>query len=533
MSVLTLRPNGVWSLSPSVTLVGASIDGAVADDSDATYVEFDGAEYVLWQLGDLALPAGAVIKSAAVRARLAAVSGPSPAAVAGALEAPDTTAYVTDSVVVSSTTPTTFSYASSSTPPTDPQMDAARVRIRGYSGGAFFRVYAVYVDVVYAARPTLVVTLPTGTVTDTNLPLVSWTPTFDADAGSYSSWSLFIYSAAQYGAGGFTPGTSAATYGHGAGDTTGAGAATSHQMTEPLVNGTYRAYVKVGRSDSILAPHESDWAYSEFTINVALPAVPTITVTAESSSGRNKIVLASNAGAATTDVLDLERSLDGGTTWVPVRHEGGLVARVVGTSGTWYDYEAPNGVQVLYRARALHNYSGLYAASAWTQNSATWSSTSWWLKNPADPSLNQAVTLVTYGDVVKAARQGHFQPVGSSTTITVRDTRASAAGASTIRTNTTAERDAFEAVAELSATLLFQGPLAAGEPDRYISVGDMSAARLIENINHSRRTHTMPWVEVEQPPGVSVPAVEVAPPGALEALTSLSSATSLTAIGVA
>ncbi len=491
MTGVTLRPNNVWSVSVGATVGGGSGGAAywqgVADDSDATYVGLTGSEYILYELANLDLPAGAAIRSVGLRARLGAVSVP--VSVAGSLEAPDTTAYVSDFLAVNTTTPTTYSYglttvayvSGSAAALTDAMMDSARVRISGF-GGAFFRIYAVYVDIVYVTKPTLTVSLPTGTLTDTNLPLVAWSPTFDVDAGSVSFWEVKIFSAAQYGAGGFDPETSAATYGVGVGDTTSEGAATSHQVTTPLANASYRAYVKVGRSNDINAPQYSDWASADFVVNVSLPATPTITVTAESSSGRNKIVLASNAGAATTDALDLERSLDGGTTWSPVRNDNGLSARVNGTSGTFYDYEAPNGVSVTYRARALHNYSGLYAASAWASNSATWSSTAWWLKAPDAPSLNRVVELVTYGDVSRAARQGSFQPLGSSLPIVVSDSRGGATGASTIRTRTTAERDGLLDIATLPSTLLLQGPLLAGEPDRYVRVGDMSVTRLIEKV---------------------------------------------------
>ncbi len=503
MTVVTLRPNGNISNTGTVTGAG-SASAALSDNSDASFVELDAGEGLVCTLSNVSLPAETVVTGVAVRARTGATvdvvnvlcTSQVPSGGADTAGGTITVSWAQDSPLTVQAGPRLLGDFLS-------DVNDADIRASMPSGASPVRVFELYFDVFYAVQPTVVVDDPTGTITTTNLPLVSWTPTIDPDAGTYASWSLFIYTAAQYGIGGFTPGVSPATYGRGQGNSTGTGAATSHQVAEPLANGTYRAYVKVGRSDSILTPHESDWAYSSFVINVALPAVPTITVTAESPSGRNKIELASNAGAATTDALDLERSLDAGTTWVPVRHAAGLVSRVTGTSGTWYDYEAPNGVTVTYRARALHNYSGLFAASAWAQASGTWASTDWWLKAPLAPALNRTVTLMTYGDVVRAARQGHFQPLGATATITVRDTRASATGASTIRTHTTAERDEFEAVAALPATLLFQGPLVAGEPDRYISAGDLSATRFIENVGHPWRIHTMPWTETSQPDGAT------------------------------
>ena len=530
MSVASLRPNSTASLTGSV-VGAASAHAATSDDSDATYVLLDPREQATVSLGDFALPAGATITAIQLSCRVAVDGEAAPLELQLVSGAKSTTTQFG----VSWGSPTTVS-GGQITGWTDAEIDAATLQVQhtgasgieGGSSGALY-VHELFVRVTYVARPVVVITAPASgsTLTTTNMPLISWSQTFDPDSsgGIPFQW-VKVFSAAQYGAGGFDPDTATPTYVDLDNGSTGATA--SHQMTTPLANvTTYRAYVQVGRYGTT----SSDWAYSEFTVNVALPAAPTITVTAESSSGRNKIVLASNAGSATTDALDLERSLDGGTTWLPVRNDLGLVSRVIGTSGTWYDYEAPNGVAVTYRARALHNYAGLYAASAWASNSATWSSTSWWLKSPDAPSLNRVVELVTYGDVSRAARQGSFQPLGSSLPIVVSDTRGGATGASTIRTRTTAERDGLLDIAALPSTLLLQGPLLAGEPDRYIRVGDLAVARLIENINKPLRTFTLPWTEVAQPPGVLVSSEEPVVAGALEAATSLSSSTSLSAIG--
>lgn len=509
MSTIVLRPNGTTS-STGVLVGAASAHAALSDDSDASYIEYDNSDNSRLTLGDLTLPAGGVIITAAARARCA-VPGAAVNPRVYVQSADFLTTYAGGAATVSSPAISTYAFGAPASGPTDAQLDAATLLIEVPFPSSLVRIYEAYVDVKYVAKPVIVVGAPTGTLTTTNMPLVSWTDTLDPDGGPQGGFRVKIFSAAQYGAGGFDPATSTPTLQAGGGtdpNTYISGTDTSWQPTTPIANATYRAYVQVfqgaiftGGSWQIPA---SDWTYSGFTINVPVPAVPTITVTAQSSSGRNQIVLSSNAGAVTTDALDLERSMDAGVTWLPVRHSGGLLARLPGTSGTFYDYEAPNGVAVLYRARALHDYSGLFVASAWTSSaSGTWSSTSWWLKHPLLPSLNRVVELVTYGDVMWAARQGSFQPLGAAAPIVVADTRAGATGASTIRTRTTAARDELRALASPVATLMLQGPLTAGEPDRYIRVGDLSYSRVIENVNRAWRTFTLPWAEVEQPDGAA------------------------------
>ncbi len=502
MSVVVVRPDAT-SVAGATLVGGATTHAVLADDSDASYAQsVSGAINV--GFANPTIPAGAIIKSAAARIRQSVAStGPTWGVVSGELSIVQ--------ILVGTTTILTLSTGSAAAP-SAATLNATTMSVSwGNNPGAVAaRLYEVYLDVTYVAKPVIVVNNPTGTITTTNMPLVSWTNTLDADGGPQLGYRVKIFSAAQYGAGGFDPATSTPTLQAGGGTdplTHVIGATPSWQPTTPLADGTYRAYVHVFQNvvPGTASVPVSDWTYSQFTIDVDLPAVPTITVTAQPASGRNQIVLSSNAGTATTDALDLERSLDAGVTWVPVRHAAGLLSRVTGTSGTFYDREAPNGVAVLYRARALHNYSGLYAASAWTASaSGTWTSTAWWLKAPNTPGLNQIIELVTYGDVTWPARQGIFAVLGASRPTVVRDVRGAAQGSSTIRTNTDAARDLLLDVAAADMTLLLQGPLAAGEPDRYISVGDLTQVRMIENVNKPRRTFTLPWHEVVQPDGAAV-----------------------------
>lgn len=116
--------------------------------------------------------------------------------------------------------------------------------------------------------PALTVNGPSGTVTSSN-PQVSWTAT-PASGASSTAWQVRVFSAAQYEASGFDPGTSAATWDSGV----TAGSASSVTVGAALVNGTtYRFYVQVTETGG----QTSAWAYSSATVSLDPPAPPIVT----------------------------------------------------------------------------------------------------------------------------------------------------------------------------------------------------------------------------------------------------------------
>lgn len=110
------------------------------------------------------------------------------------------------------------------------------------------------VDYTVHTAPTATVTAPTGTVLPPQ-PTVTWTYS-DAEGDPQNAYQVRIFSAAQYGIGGFDPQTSPNTWDSGV----VGGAGTSQVIGTPLVQGTYRAYVKV--SDAING--FGVWSFSQF-----------------------------------------------------------------------------------------------------------------------------------------------------------------------------------------------------------------------------------------------------------------------------
>ena len=174
MTVSTLRPNATTGNTGALT-GGATAHAVLSDDSDASYITYNG-QFSTVALPDLTLPAGAIISKVAVRARCSVAGAPISITVL-ALGTP-TAPYsplAGGTLVISNTAPTTITFPPGDGAPfTDANVDATTLEI-ATSGGGQSVVYAVYLDVTYVEKPVIVVDAPTGTITTTNMPLVSWT----------------------------------------------------------------------------------------------------------------------------------------------------------------------------------------------------------------------------------------------------------------------------------------------------------------------------------------------------------------------
>jgi len=127
--------------------------------------------------------------------------------------------------------------------------------------------FAAFSQFTTSLGPTLSVTSPSGSVI-TPEPTVVWSPS-PASGQSLTAWRVVIYSAAQYGAGGFTPGVSPSTWDSGV----EAGSAASAMVGLALANATsFRAYVQVTQSNGETSP----WEYSSFSVNYDSPAQPSL-----------------------------------------------------------------------------------------------------------------------------------------------------------------------------------------------------------------------------------------------------------------
>jgi hypothetical protein len=669
MTVVTLRPDGTVTSEGTLT-GGATLHAVLNDNSDASYVTGTTFQVSEVTLGALSLPAGAIIKTFAIRLRTALTSAGSVG-----IQVSGNTFGLSGTPNITWTAPTTTTVASRSDATlTDTMADAEVIGFLKTSGAQTLRVYEAYFDVTYVALPAASADAPTGTVDTTNQPTVEWSNTLDSEGGAQTMFEVKVFTDAQYGAGGFDPDTSSATIESGI----TVDADTSWQIDEVLADDTYRAYVRVAQTVNG-APHWSDWDFTGFTIDVAAPDAPTLTASGDDANARIALAITDNAGSASSDWFEFQRSLDGGTTWADVRTidddgrleapyvvavgefqeetsgtshaavlpapTGGILAddlligvsafgvdsatgwpsgwtelkdsATAGTSArvscawkratggeagtitittgnsawgavrilcvrhahtstapeistgvgstsanganpdalnpsgwdteptlwiaamghysdtavtagpsgyfdfgntsfgepvdaegagvatadrlavvasenpgafthaaedvhaftvgvrprnaalTVYDYESPNGFDTLYRARAVHDYSGVYAASDWAQDNTLWSSADWWLKHPNQPALNTSVRVRSFPSVTRTGRQGVTQALGASFPVIVSDTRSSKQGVVVLRSDTADDQDDLDALldtvagaAERGRPGLHQGPVA-------------------------------------------------------------------------
>jgi hypothetical protein len=134
-------------------------------------------------------------------------------------------------------------------------------------------VYELEAVATINERPSASVTSPSGTVADTSRPAVSWTYT-DADDDPQSVYEVKVFTAAQYGAAGFDPDSSAGEWESGLVTSSDTG------VTVPVdleTGTTYRAYVRVGHtlgSSNFI----SNWAFSQFVMDYAAPPSPQLDV---------------------------------------------------------------------------------------------------------------------------------------------------------------------------------------------------------------------------------------------------------------
>lgn len=145
----------------------------------------------------------------------------------------------------------------------------------GMNAGTPIFVYDIWMNVTYDSPPSATVTAPTGNVLNPS-PTVTWTYS-DPDGDPQNAYRVRIFSAAQYGIGGFDPETSPNTWDSGV----VASAGTSQVIGTALAAGDYRAYVKV--SDATVG--FGTWSFNSFTVVlVSMPGTGDLAATATTTT---------------------------------------------------------------------------------------------------------------------------------------------------------------------------------------------------------------------------------------------------------
>ena len=287
--------------------------------------------------------------------------------------------------------------------------------------GAFHhRISQAYVEVEVNERPIPNLTGP-GVLTPTSTPTILWTYT-DPENDPQDAYDLRVFPLAIAVAPGFDPETSP-----GAVIATGTVYAnvrrydiTSANLLQP---GSYVAYIKVADVGSGL--RWSGWQQRTFTVFYALPPPATILATANPAGDR--VDLSITWPAPSTSVA-VERSIDGGVTWVPLRW-GMVAVNPAGGTVAIADYEAPLGVPIIYRVQA---YVSSGTAPLLITQITSWSAPTapvelplgWWLTDPYQP-IGNSIPLVLRAGPLKMDRRERIsfsEPLGRERAVWTSDT---------------------------------------------------------------------------------------------------------------
>ncbi len=486
MASTILKPNATKTLTGSVT-GAASAHAALSDVSDSSYVQVDTGEQVTVQMDDLSLPGGSVVTRVVGVARTSSYLA---LTANGYFDLYMNTHY-NRSVVAINWGFATNHYVNVYASPTiyDGDVDNAEMYL-GVTGNTAF-LYTLSLVVFYVAQPTCNITAPAGTVTNNSSPLVTWTNSGDTDGGGFTHFQVQVLD-------------SSSVVVVDSGEVAQADAI-QYDFTESLPEGNYTARVRVAQTVNGAALW-SAYDTQTFTIDAQVPATPTIQLTPDSSNGRIQIDLADPGGGETTTTwFVVQRSIDGGVTWVTVRSliQGGLITPV-SNAATIYDYEAPNGVTAQYRAYALHWFNPFTSSftstsSNYAKDSDSWTSDQWWLKHPTRPDLNWHPVLKSQPGRANEARQGVFQVLGRRAPVVVQDVRQSWTGEVTITCDDDNDREALDAILADGMPVLLQGPADAYWEDTWLATSGLARQRAIDAQWSALTFDTLTWTESDQP----------------------------------
>lgn len=505
MSTTTLRPNATVANGTSTIGGGAaSRHAALSDNSDTTYVDVAGnvLANTAMSIGfaEPSLTAGSVILAGYLRIRAKAASGTS-ASSGQSLTLDGGDGAAANAVPVTGVIQTaTVLYAGGD----GSDLIAAFWRV----GSVSVRLYEAYIDVRYVTPPTVTVGAPTGTLTETNRPTVSFTPTYDADSPGQYGYEVKVFDDATYGGGGFDPDTSTPTamavrpesrsdnYSPSA-PVYPLGTATSWDVDESLPNDTYRAYVRVAN----LVGGEvqwSDWAYSGFIVNVTPPDPPAVVLTDQPSDLRIKVDVTPDNSPIATDGFIVQRSVDGGTTWELVE------AVLSGSPSTIYSYRFQSGAEVSYRAAGWNDTASGRLYSAWTTATVT-PTANWRIIHPTDPTLSFAIEdrpdswMRSQPSISKPARVSFNQPLSRTDTVGTQDTPGPDSGQITFASKFAKLSDLDTLLASGAPALLLAGRAQDGWRDRWVVFGDREDARIVDQSFVDLFDVTLAWTEVAEP----------------------------------
>jgi hypothetical protein len=323
MATYTLRPNANWAGASLYTVTGTAYAyTALSDNTDSTYIQktstAESAGSIELEFTTTTIPANEKITKINFRVR----ADRQTATTTGALSIfmgyikdrnSKTSKYSASTVIVPTSSASTIDTGINLTFNPDgvawsqTDLDNLVIKIQDSAGSTSrAKIYEVYADVTTTTQPTVTVTAPSGSITDTSFPSVNWTYA-DTEADPQVAYNVKIFDSATYSGGSFDPETSTATVDTGIVYATDAGAG----LTVDLANSTsYRAYVKVAQ-DLNGANYFSDWAYSAFSTSLQAPGTPSLSASYDSVEGAVLIEVQGTTNILSANVASIETDATG------------------------------------------------------------------------------------------------------------------------------------------------------------------------------------------------------------------------------
>jgi hypothetical protein len=321
MATYVLRPNANWNNASAFAISGgsASVHAALADDSDSTYITRSSstvpASYEA-EFGTQTLAATEKVAYVNLRARASIGTTGSIELSLGVITDRNgrTVSYSVPFSKANTLALTTLDTALKLT--TAPNGEAwtqtlidnlvVKFADNAITSGDRANLYELYVDVITTTQPTVSVGAPTGTVTDTTFPSVTWTYA-DADGDPQNAYEIKVFDSTTYGGASFSADTSTPTVATGIVTSSNNG----QTLEADLADGTtYRAYVRVAQLVNG-SNYFSEWAYSQFTIDVDAPATPLITAFFDSEQGAVTVTVFGRTNALSPNQASLETNTAG------------------------------------------------------------------------------------------------------------------------------------------------------------------------------------------------------------------------------
>ena len=321
MATYTLRPNANWNNASAFTISGGSgsVHAALADSSDSTYITRTSttvpASYEA-EFGTQTLLSTEKVEYVNLRARASIGTTGNIQLSLGVITDRNgrtvsySVPYSKSNTLATTTLDTALKLTSAPNGQAWSQtlIDNLVVKFTdtATASGDRANLYELFIDVVTTNQPSVTVTAPSGTITDTTFPSITWTYA-DTDGDPQSAYEIKVFDSTTYGAGTFSPDTSTPTVETGIVTSSNDGQTLEADLADAT---TYRAYVRVAQLLNG-SNYFSNWAYSQFTIDVDAPATPLITAFYDSDLGAVTLTVFGRTNVLSANQASLETNTTG------------------------------------------------------------------------------------------------------------------------------------------------------------------------------------------------------------------------------